>query len=317
MKLTDDLGTDGMRIRSIATSALALVLLAGCSSSGEEPAAAPPPSPAPTTPTVRPPLTVPQYQALLAGIEQRIRPLLVQAMATKTLPATDTARVRLAIALEREYKAAEPVTAPRGLSSEHHSLLAVLGSYRNLRTLFSTAMLEKKNGCGLPKPVASLLYEAKRDVYYSVGGSSLKALTEDLAKVKISFGKTMMPAGPADPPRRDRRGVNGKVLQRSGPRGSGVLQITNDDDSDVVIAAVAGDPKRPLASIYVRGDSKATLSGIRGTYSVYVKSGSDWDSRRGLLQRKLLVRTVSAVVRPALELADQPGQDRARERDDE
>jgi hypothetical protein len=158
----------------------------------------------------------------------------------------------------------------------------VLGSYRDLRTTYSTAMLEKKNDCGLPKPVGLLLHEAMVNIYYSVAGSSLKALTEDLAKkAKISFGQAMMPASPERPETLDRRGVNGKVFQRSGPRGSGRLRITNDDDSDVVVAvATGGNPRKPQASIYVRANSSATLTGIRGTYSVYFKTGSDWDAAR-------------------------------------
>jgi hypothetical protein len=46
-----------------------------------------------------------------------------------------------------------------------------------------------------------------------------------------------------------------------------------------VIAAVAGDPATPLASIYVQANSSATLSGIRGDYQVYFKSGTDWDGQ--------------------------------------
>jgi hypothetical protein len=265
---------------------LAVLTAAGCSGSDEE-TSAPPPSPSPTpttptTPTVRPPLTNAQYQSLLSGIERRIRPLLVQAMAAKTLPATDTARVRLAMALEKEYQAIEPVTPPNKLWSEHGSLKAVLGSYRDLRQTFSAAMLEKTTSCGVPKPVGRLVYEAKVDIYFTVGGSSLSELTKDLAaKAKISFGKAMMPDDPERPKTADRRGVNGKVIQRSGRRGTGRLQITNDDDSDVVVAVVTGgDPKKPQASIYVRANSKATLTGIRGIYSVYFKNGTDWDARR-------------------------------------
>ncbi|WP_194814305.1 hypothetical protein [Nocardia sp. XZ_19_385] len=79
------------------------------------------------------------------------------------------------------------------------------------------------------------------------------------------------------PPLLNRRGENGEVVQQDGLVGSGSLTVINDDKSDVAVVVTNGDPKAPQATIYVQGNSRATLSGISGTYYVYLKSGTDWD----------------------------------------
>ncbi|MFD3508832.1 hypothetical protein [Nocardia sp. NPDC058666] len=75
----------------------------------------------------------------------------------------------------------------------------------------------------------------------------------------------------------DRRGENGEVVQQNGLNGAGTLKIENGNSSDVAVVVTNGDPKNPQATIYVQGNSNATLSGIDGTYYVYMKSGKDWD----------------------------------------
>lgn len=59
--------------------------------------------------------------------------------------------------------------------------------------------------------------------------------------------------------------------------GSGTLRIDNGNSKDFAVVVTNGDPKSPQATIYVQGNSEATLSGIAGTYYVYLKSGTDWD----------------------------------------
>ncbi|MFD3743420.1 hypothetical protein [Nocardia sp. NPDC058633] len=78
-------------------------------------------------------------------------------------------------------------------------------------------------------------------------------------------------------PVQNRRAENGAVVQQDGLVGSGTLEIENGNSSDVAVVVTNGDPKRPQATIYVQGDSTATLSGIDGTYYVYMKTGKDWD----------------------------------------
>ncbi|MEV6768782.1 hypothetical protein AB0N05_09175 [Nocardia sp. NPDC051030] len=79
------------------------------------------------------------------------------------------------------------------------------------------------------------------------------------------------------PPVLNRRGEDGRVVQQSGLVGSGNLHIINDNSADCAIVVTNGNPSTPQATIYVWGNSEATLSGIAGTYFVYMKTGTDWD----------------------------------------
>lgn len=85
--------------------------------------------------------------------------------------------------------------------------------------------------------------------------------------------KSTTPAAPL----LNRRGENGQVVQENGLVGSGSLLINNGNSADFVVVVTNGDPKSPQATIYVRGNSEATLNGIAGTYYVYLKTGVDWD----------------------------------------
>jgi len=232
------------------------------------------------------PLTVTQYQSLLTGLEQRIRPYLAKVVAATSLPAVDAARLELAAALEKERKALGPVQAPPTLVSANWQVAAFVDTSKSLRERSVTATRNEKTSCGVPRPTAQVLYDAKVAIYTKVTKSALYA-GQSLATAKVSFGKTLSGiAAPSSPRLPNRRGVNGKVVQRSGVGGSGRLQITNGDTGDVVVSVVLKDPKKPQASIYVRANSKATLSGIGGSaYSVYFKSGTDWDAaRRGFTE---------------------------------
>ncbi|MEV0685804.1 MULTISPECIES: hypothetical protein [Nocardia] len=78
-------------------------------------------------------------------------------------------------------------------------------------------------------------------------------------------------------PLQNRRADNGAVVQQNGLNGSGELKIVNGNSSDCAIVVTSSDPKSPQATIYVQGNSNATLSGIAGSYFVYMKYGTDWD----------------------------------------
>jgi len=75
----------------------------------------------------------------------------------------------------------------------------------------------------------------------------------------------------------NRRAENGQVVQQNGLAGSGTLRVINGNNADFAVMVTNGDPAAPQATIYVQGNSEATLSGIAGTYFVYMKSGVDWD----------------------------------------
>ena len=133
-----------------------------------------------------------------------------------------------------------------------------------------------KTSCGLPKAPAVRLYQAKTGIRGAVA-----ELTQDVSKSVgkgLRFGALVVPPAPKAPPVLSGRGTNGKIVQRTGARGPGRLQIDNGSSSDVVIVVTNSSPRKPQVSIYVRANRKATLNGIRGSYYVFFKSGTSWDA---------------------------------------
>jgi hypothetical protein len=153
-----------------------------------------------------------------------------------------------------------------------------------------------KTGCGFPKSLDVRLYEAKSGVRFAYAELA-QSVQKSIGK-GVKFGALSVPPKLAQPAVIAGRGENGDVFQRSGPRGSGSLEIKNAGD-DVVIVIAGSNPRQPQASIYVRANKTATLSGIRSQdYWVYFKSGTSWDAKNHRL----------------VQLDDQPGQDPARQR---
>ncbi|MGW6729353.1 hypothetical protein ACWF9G_25920 [Nocardia sp. NPDC055029] len=106
--------------------------------------------------------------------------------------------------------------------------------------------------------------------------------SSDLSSGSAGTSKSSALAAPVVPsmpalPLLDRRAGNGEIVQQAGLNGAGTLQIDNGNSDDVAVVVANGNPASPQATIYVRGNSKATLSGIAGTYYVYLKTGADWD----------------------------------------
>ena len=205
-----------------------------------------------------------------------LQPLMAQAVGAKTLAGVAAARAQLAKLLELNYKTLNALVPPPALADLHPAVERVMLSYKDLQEPFVPS--KAKNSCGLPESADLQVYDAKIALYYGIKSASYDLTVQDLAKAKLTFGKNVMPA-PPDRPVRNHQEVNGKVIQRAGAAGSGRLQITNDDVYyDAVVVVSTTGPKTPQASIYVRSGSKATLSGIRGTYRVYIKTGTDWDA---------------------------------------
>jgi hypothetical protein len=270
--------------------AIGIVVLAcaGCSSepqSGDAPApsagpttttsaAPPPPSPKPVPKPVA--LSVPLYQRAMTNVEKVLKPYLLRVMNAPTVPAFDASRAQLAAAVVLERKELAKITPPRGLVAAHPAVLDAFDGYAGDVSTQLTEVGATRTSCGLPKSPALRLYQAKAGVR-----TAFTALTAGVQKTVgrgVKFGAIAVAPAPKAPPVINGRGTNGDVLQRSGSRGPGTLKISNDGSSDVVIVVTTSSPKKPQASIYVRGNHDATLSGIRGDYWVYFKSGTDWDA---------------------------------------
>lgn len=257
---------------------LAATAFAGCQA---EPAPTPTPSPTKTTATPTPKtLSVPAYQALLTDAERAVRRGLEEVLAARTLREVDAARLRLADVMEAKATKLERILPPPQALDLHQDALSTLREYLMLREYDEATQFGEPNDCGVRPSLAEQLSQAKKQVYWRVRSLDLEENTAKFAKAGLSWGKHLMPPEPPDPPIRNRRAPNGQIIERNGDRGPGRLRINNGSDQDAVIAVAGGDPKRPQASIYVRSGSSATLTGLRGTYSVYFKSGTDWDAKR-------------------------------------
>ncbi|MEU8222671.1 hypothetical protein [Kribbella sp. NPDC048915] len=279
-----------MRPSLAVAAALAVLACAGCSGEPDDadgPAAsratassaAPPPSSTAPKPKPKPSpvaLSVPMYQRALTNVEKVLKPYALRVMNARTIPAFDAARAQLAAAVVLERTELAKITPPRGLVSAHPQVLDAFDAYAGDVSTQLAKAGETKTGCGLPKAPDVRLYEAKTGVRSAFAG-----LAQDVQKSigrGVKFGALAVPAQPAKPAVIGGRGSNGDVFQRSGPRGSGTLRVTNSGD-DIVIVVTSSSPRKPMASMYVRANKSATLSGIRGDYWVYYKSGTNWDEK--------------------------------------
>ncbi|MEV0546172.1 hypothetical protein [Nocardia salmonicida] len=104
-------------------------------------------------------------------------------------------------------------------------------------------------------------------------GQSVDAAPTNSSSKATTTVRASTPAAPV----LNRRGENGAVVQQDGLVGAGKLDIVNGNSDDFAVVVTNGDPKKPQATIYVQGNSSATLNGIDGTYYVYLKTGKDWD----------------------------------------
>jgi hypothetical protein len=218
-------------------------------------------------------LTLTEYQAGLTALAQAVRPAVDRVLAAGSLADIDAARVDLAAVLEKQWDVAGSMVPPEGLQEAHRDLLATLSVGPTLRTLAPT---HATSSCGAEADLPTRLHEARRDVYHTVDSASLTLARTALAASNLTLDG-MLPPAPQAPPAQDRRAANGQIIQRTGARGSGRLEITNGTSEDFAVSVVIGDPAKPQVMVYVWAGSKATVTRIAGTYQVYLKSGSDWD----------------------------------------
>ncbi|MEU8899104.1 hypothetical protein [Nocardia sp. NPDC048505] len=109
-------------------------------------------------------------------------------------------------------------------------------------------------------------------------GSTKHKSASSTTTSRVSTSKATTPKSTAPPaPLLNRRGAHGSIVQQNGLNGRGTLRIENGNSADFAVVVTNRDPKTPQATIYVHGNSEATLDGIAGTYYVYLKTGTDWD----------------------------------------
>ncbi|MFI5732704.1 hypothetical protein ACIA49_21475 [Kribbella sp. NPDC051587] len=276
--------------RIMAVAVGTALVVAGCSSEpeGSKPSttlsapAEQPTTPTPT-PTPEPPSATPTttslspvgYKKAIANSETNLVRGVQRVMNAPTLAAFDEARAQLEDAVRNQRQALGDLEPPAAARTGHSQALVAFDRYAASVTANLATSGETKTGCGLPKAPAVRLYQAKTGIRTSIVELS-KEVNRSLGK-GINYGLRMTPPALAPPPQMTGRGANGQIIQRSGARGAGTLQITNNGSVDVVVVVATSVPRQPQASIYVRHGSKTNLRGIRGSYNVFFKSGSAWD----------------------------------------
>lgn len=252
---------------ALALAAVSLVLLAGCSSAPSAPPAPPAPEPLP----------VPEYQSLLTGLEQAVPPVIVRIAAATATEEITAARSELAQNAGRQEDALRPVLPPVDAADAHDDLVDYLRTVTTVDD--SPIQAPQKNECGLLPSQERQVYQAKVETQQILSTAAAGLSAADFTRAGLSLNAQLTFDQPQPPAEQNRRADNGAVVERTGPRGPGRLVIRNGGGSDAVIAVVAGDPADPLAAVYVQASSSATLTGIRGDYQVYFKSGTDWDEQ--------------------------------------
>lgn len=218
-----------------------------------------------------------EYQALLTGFEQSVQPPIDRLVAAESVAEVASARSELAAAMQAQEQALQDVTPPDNARAQHDAVLTFLRSAPSLLALPPPDATP--NECGIAPSAEEQTATAKAAVRQQLETAASGVSTTDLAGAGLTFNGSLVPPEVDLPALQDRHGENGAVLQRNGPRGGGTLEINNGGGSDAVIAAVVSDPAAPIASVYVRAQSTAKLTGLAGTYQVYFKSGTDWDGQ--------------------------------------
>jgi hypothetical protein len=278
-----------MRMRTLGATLTLLALIGtGCGpggGSGSAPDPAPPSSStvesAPTTPPPPQPLAKDAYQKVLTGTESAIRKAFDTVMAAKSLAEVKTAADGLDAVLTKQASTFAATFPPDAAALVHRDATGLLAAQADFEPTKAEA-----NECGIKPNETEQLIQAKQQIHQTLPGEEVKETTAAFKKAGFSWGSKLLPARPETPKGKKRRADNGEIVDRNGSRGSNLLQITNDTDGDVVIAAVTKNPKKPMASIYVRAGKVTTLEGLAAkTYTVYYKSGTDWDDDKGTFTR--------------------------------
>jgi len=222
-------------------------------------------------------LSTTEYQGLLTGFEKSVQPPIDRLAAAKSVAEVATAKADIAAAMQEQEKALRDVSPPENARGQHDAVLAFVRSAPSLTAL--TAPAVEPNECGISPSPEEQTAAAKAAVGDKLQRAASDVSAAALTGAGLTFNGRLVPPKVDPPALQNRRGANGAVLQRNGPRGSGKLEIKNGGDSDAVIATVVSDPKAPTASVYVQANSTATVTGLAGTYQVYFKSGVDWDGQ--------------------------------------
>ncbi|WP_020391541.1 hypothetical protein [Kribbella catacumbae] len=275
---------------SISAGVAVLALLAGCSGSGDQKLSSQDPTTTDTTTTAPPseptspptsapssapvstappagPLTQAQYQTALIRLDQRLAGDINALGRVKTEDSLTAAMENLTQALNAESLALGSIKPPARAVAANRVLQLRLKAAASALSSGDTSDV----GCG---GLAFVSQALQRQLT-----TTLSVAVTQLRTVGLVFGRTLPDLGP-DPS--DARPSNGDVIVRSGAGGSGALRVKNGSAVDVAISIVSPGkpPGKPHIMLYVQSKKTATVYRIGGGYSLYVKSGKDWNPKR-------------------------------------
>ncbi|ADB35530.1 hypothetical protein Kfla_6533 [Kribbella flavida DSM 17836] len=229
------------------------------------------PASAPSAPASTPagPVTGAQYQAQLAEADRRI------AAEVRGLTGANSATNLQNAILSLSERLTTEATMLGALQVQPH----VAAAHKTLQTRLRAAAtaLSAHDTVGTDAKCGGVVYTSQ--TVQRKLTADLTAAVTPLAKLGLRFG-TSLPK--VEPEPADQRPSNGDVLVRSGPRGSGRLQVKNGTAQDVAVAVVTDGkpPAKPHLLVYVQAKKTATISRIGGQYHLYAKSGTDWNPKR-------------------------------------
>jgi hypothetical protein len=225
-----------------------------------KPASAPPSTPAG-------PLTRAQYQKSLIELDQRLASGIGALGRVRTEDSLTAAIDNLAQTLNAESTAIGALKPPKRAVAANRVLQLRLKAAAT--TLSGTGTDDV--GCG------GLAY-VSQSVQRRLTANLAVAVTQ-LKTLGLRFGSTLPNLGPEPA---DVRPSNGDIVVRTGSGGSGRLRVKNGTGQDVAVSVVSTGqpPSKPHLMMYVQAKKTATMNRIGGAYTLYFKSGKDWNPKR-------------------------------------
>ncbi|TDD28132.1 hypothetical protein E1218_08280 [Kribbella turkmenica] len=225
----------------------------------------------PVSSTASGPLGSAAYQAALTRLEKSLAGGLRALTRVRTAEALTEAMDGLSSALDAASSELAETTVTSRLAGVHKVLQARLRVAAASMSGAKSDSVELNARCG---GVAYTSQKVQRQLR-----ADLKSAIVSLDKLQLRFGSSLPDPGP-EPGKV--RPSNGDVLVRRGPAGIGRLRVTNSTSKDVAISVVSRGqpPGEPHVMMYVQSKKSATISRIGGAYTIYFKSGTDWNPVR-------------------------------------
>ncbi|MFI7064611.1 hypothetical protein ACIBL3_26710 [Kribbella sp. NPDC050124] len=255
-----------MRTSGLVGVVVGSLLLVGCGSTEQRVATSgSSPSASSTTPsaTTAPLSPKAEYQKKLTQMDVRLS-VAYEGLVTITDPSKlGDKRSNLNLAVTMETHTMTVLQPPAEAAAAHRALQQAL-------TALNTSMGSFDVKCaGLALTVQGIQRGME---------TKLRPALNQLAKLGLRAGTFLPKKLPPAPV--ITRPDNGTTIVRSGSRGAGRLRVDNAGTADVAVSVVTGGkPASPHVMTYVRAGKVATVSGIRGGYQLYFKSGADWNPK--------------------------------------